>query len=228
MWCVLKGSRAADLDGDGDFELYEMKSNTAPMGGWGTYAVFDWNDTTHQFEQKTPWETRHKLDLLDMNGDGLVDKIESVPNGHQARWQVHFQSVPPKFDFNPDPDFTIDTGYDEPPTDCKQLTFAGDFDGDGRGEIVMPSSTCGDMLRLCIPGTCLTSSVRLRFGALSRKPALLDLAEIIFAMLCGLPARALRCGGIQAAASARPSPSRKRLTKISGSWTSMGMRGKTS
>lgn len=139
----LAASRAVDLDGDGVQELYEA---TNP-GNDTQYAVYKWNNTTKTFDAQGAPVTRRKVDFVDLNGDGLMDRIEVISD----HWYVSFNKVsnPGTFDVAVDTGVT-DYGDDENPLtqDCKDISAATDMDGDGRGDYLVSGFPCTQATRI--------------------------------------------------------------------------------
>jgi len=136
----LSASRPIDFDGDGDVELFEANS---VGGGVTEYALVRWNPGTHVFDPLTGWSAKRNAELVDVDGDGLIDLIESV-NDH---WYVRLNQGPPGFGFGPqlDPGLedTTDDGIVVTPGDCPgRHAQVGDFDGDGRGDLLVPGTSC--------------------------------------------------------------------------------------
>ena len=72
---------------------------------------------------------------LDLDGDGLVDLIESVSDHFYAR----MNAGPPSFTFGP----AMDTGVADSSKDCLTTVRAGDFDANGRGDLIVPGPAPG-------------------------------------------------------------------------------------
>jgi RHS repeat-associated protein len=129
----LSGSRPADIDGDGAFELYMQRK----AGAQTTYSLWRWSPPAMGFI-KGPWTPQKRVELVDMSGDGLVDLVESVND----TWRVRLNQGPPSFDFGP----SQNTGIPDTAETCKKPVRALDLDANGRGDILVSGANCASVV----------------------------------------------------------------------------------
>lgn len=136
-------SRVIDIEGDGKHELYMAKD----VFGVGTeYALHRWNGGTNEFEIDGSFEVKRDVNFADLDGDGRVDLIENI--GNQWNYRINtggaFGSAVATG--------VAYTGEDQDSTTTEQCYGApvvADFDGDGRGEVLVPGPPpCSQQVRI--------------------------------------------------------------------------------
>jgi RHS repeat-associated protein len=137
----LAGSRAVDLDGDGRVELLvripfeypdsdpDLPPPPVPADTRDTYQPVQFTDFDHKFHVFSAAFKANSVDLIDANGDSLLDVVTFT------KPDIYAISLS-----NGGGTFGYLGATNSPVTSCSFWATGGDLDADGRGELLIPTA----------------------------------------------------------------------------------------